>query len=494
MRAGDEPAARQALETAFKMDPFNGATYNLLLSLDLVDGFESVPSGDFIFKFAKDEAAILKTYAVPLADLAYKTFATRYGFTPKGPILVEVFSKHDDFAVRTQGYGGIEFALGACFGRVITMDSPKARDPGTFSWQATLWHEIAHVFSLQASNYRVPRWLTEGISVFEEHRYNKAWGRELTMQYARALAANRTFGVKGLPNAFQRPRDISLAYFEASLLTEHLVATHGDDGLRRLLAAYAAGAKDAAAFAKAFAKTVDEVEAAFNAFVETEYGALARALAEPRPPAERGKPMTLEGHKALAAKVPGSYLAQWSLGQALLDEGDVAGAVAALERAIGLAPMATEKDNPRVLLAELFEKQGDAARARQQWRELLTWDHDNLTAARKLAGMAREAGDTANEDFALRVVADVDPYDVDAHVQLGRRALARKDYAVALAELQAVLALGPTNRAEAHADLAEAYLGLDRNAEAKAEALKALEQAPTFARAQDLLLAAIRRQ
>ena len=62
-----------------------------------------------------------------------------------------------------------------------------------------------------------------------------------------------------------------------------------------------------------------------------------------------------------------------------------------------------------------------------------------------------------------------------------------------MTELQAVLALGPTNKAEAHADLAETYLGLNRKDEAKVEALKALEQAPTFARAQDLLLLAIKR-
>lgn len=493
MRAGEETAARQALETAFKMDPFNGATYNLLLSLDLVDGFESVPSGEFIFKFAKDEAAVLKAYALPLADRAYKTFAARYGFTPKGPILVEVFSKHDDFAVRTHGFGGIEFALGACFGRVITMASPKARPPGTFSWQATLWHEIAHVFSLQASNYRVPRWLTEGISVFEEHRYNKAWGREMALEYARALAANRTFGVKGLPNAFQRPRDIALAYFEASLLTEHLVAQHGDEGLRRLLAAYAGGAKDVEAFAKAFSQTVDEVEASFKAFIDKEYGALSKAMADPRPPDERAAPLSLEGARALAAKAPGSYLAQWSLGRALAESGAVEEAKTALDRAVALAPMASGDESPRALLADLATTRGDAAEARRQWRELLAWDHDNLTAARRLAVLAREAGDAANEDFALRVVADVDPYDVEAHTQLARRALATKDYAIALTELQAVLALGPVNRAETHADLAETYLGLDRKDEAKAEALKALEQAPTFARAQDLLLLAIRR-
>ena len=495
MRTGDEPAARQALEAAFKMDPFNSKTYNLLLSLDLVDGFESVPSGEFIFKFPKYEAALLKTYALPLADLAYKTFTTRYAFTPKGPILVEVFSRHDDFAVRTLGFGGIEFALGACFGRVITMDSPKApKDPGSFSWQATLWHEIAHVFTLQSSNYRVPRWLTEGISVFEEHRHNKAWGREMALQYATALSLNKTFGVKGLPNAFQRPQDLGLAYFEASLLTEHLVAQNGDEGLRRLLAAYAGGAKDAEAFAKAFSKTVDEVDASFKAFVEKEYGALAKAMADPRPAAERAVPLTLEGARALAAKTPGSYMAQWSLGQALIDSGDVDGAREALERATALAPMASGDGSPRALLADLAVKKGDKAKAREHLRELLTWDHDNFPAAQRLAVMAREAGDTATEDFALKIVADVYPYDVEAHSQLARRALAKKDYQGALIELQAVLALGPTNRAEAHADLAETYLGLNRRDEAKAEALKALEQAPTFARAQDLLLLAIKRQ
>lgn len=494
MRTGGEAAARTALEQAFKVDPYNGNTYNMLASLDLVDGFETVTAGEFIFKFAKDEALVLKAYAVPLASQAYTAFASRYGFTPKGPILIEVFSKHDDFAVRTLGLPGLVGALGACFGRVITMDSPKAREPGTFSWQATLWHEIAHVFSLQASNYRVPRWLTEGISVFEEHRYNKAWGRELALEFATAFSENRTFGVKGLPTAFQRPRDLALAYFEASLLTEHLVSLNGDEGLRTLLAAYAGGAKDPEAFAKAFGKTVAEIDVSFKAFVEREYGALARAMADARPVGERKGPQSIETLRALVGKTPGNYVAQWTLGQALLQDGDMAEAAAALERAVALAPMGSGNTSPRALLAEIAVKQGDPAKARRELRELLTWDHDNLTAAQKLAAMAAEAKDDANEAFALRVVADVFPYDVQAHVQLGQRALANKKYAEALVELQAVVALGPLNRAEAHTDLAEAYFGLDRKDEAKAEALKALEQAPTYARAQDILLAVIRKR
>jgi Flp pilus assembly protein TadD len=504
MRTGDEVVAREELERAFRLDPFDTVTFNMLQLLDTLDSFVEVESGPFIFKFPKGDADVLTPYAIPLANQAYKTFSERYGFTPTGPILVEVFAKHDDFAVRTLGLPGLQFALGACFGRVITMASPKARQPGTFSWQATLWHEIAHVFSLQASDYKVPRWLTEGISVFEEHRYNKAWGREQALDFARALAMKRTFGVKGLPNAFERPQDLSMAYFEASLLTEHLVALNGDAGLRALLSAYAAGDKDPEAFAKAFGKTVDEVHTSFAAFVEAQYGDLARAMADPTGAPSGGAgvargagtersapPRSVEALAELATKQPGSFMIQWSLGSALYERGDLDAAKAALERAAALAPMAQGDTSPRALLAAIADKQGDAARARDQLRHLLEWDHDNVEAARRLVTSARAADDKESEAIALRVIADIDPFDATAHAQLGKMALARKDYAPALIELQAALALGPPNLAEAHADIAEAYLGLGRKDDARRSALKALEQAPTYPRAQDLLLAAM---
>jgi len=57
-------------------------------------------------------------------------------------------------------------------------------------------------------------------------------------------------------------------------------------------------------------------------------------------------------------------------------------------------------------------------------------------------------------------------------------------------EFQAALALRPPNLAEAHTDLGEALLALGRREDARKEALLALQDAPSFARAQDLLLAA----
>ena len=52
-------------------------------------------------------------------------------------------------------------ALGVCFGQVITAMSPAN---GDINWGMVLWHELGHVFAIQLSNSRVPRWFTEGLS------------------------------------------------------------------------------------------------------------------------------------------------------------------------------------------------------------------------------------------------------------------------------------------------------------------------------------------
>jgi tetratricopeptide (TPR) repeat protein len=485
MRTGDEAAARTALDTSWELDNSSPFTKNLLDVLDVVDGFEVVPHGPFIFKFAKEEAAVMRAYALPLADQAYELFSTRYGVKPDQPILVEVFPVHDDFAVRTLGLPGLVGALGACFGRVVTMDSPRARDPGDFSWQATLWHELAHVFTLHASDFRVPRWLTEGASVYEEHLRNPAWGRELTLEFARELGEGRTFGVKNLPQAFKRPESLAIAYFEASLLVEHLVAENGEAALRTLLQAYAEGADDAAAFTRAFGQSVDQADASFRAFVETRYGTLRDAMKVPSP---RLNPDDLAALRTRAAAEPGNFAVQMTLGQALVRAEDFEGAIAPLERAAALAPMASGEASPRSLLAMIAEVQKDPERARRELRGLLEFDHTNVVAARRLADLAAQAKATDDEDRALALIAELDPFDAGVHVKLGRRLMAKGDHAAALVEFDAALAVGPANRAEARTDRAEALLALGRRDEARREVMGALQDAPTYARAQDILL------
>ena len=198
------------------------------------------------------------------------------------------------------------------------------------------------------SNQRVPRWLTEGISVYEEGKARQEWGREMEVPFAMALQRKETLKLKDLNAGFTRPETIALAYYQASLLVDHIVTTYGQDALRRLLVAYGEGLEGEAALAKGLGASTDKLQASFDTAVDKRFASLLSALRLPSsdgasPP--RAGEKSLEDLKAAAAADPDSYAAQLALGRALAEAGDAA-AFAPLERAAALVPVATGEDSP----------------------------------------------------------------------------------------------------------------------------------------------------
>ncbi len=487
LRTGEEREARRALETAFKANSYDLVTFNLLEMLDELDTFASFPAGIATVKLHRDEAPVLRHYAVPLVNDALAKMSARYGFAPAGPILVEIFPDHDDFAVRTLGLPGLVGALGVCFGRVVTLDSPRARKPGSFNWQATLWHEMAHVFTMQLSGYRVPRWLTEGISVWEEGQVRPEWARDSEIAFARAAAEGRLPKLADLNAGFSRPDLVELAYVQASQVVAVIVERHGEAALGRLLRAFAGRAGTDEALRRALGSGLDDLQAAFDARVEQRYGPLGRALRVPEgfavPPG--ATPAALQ---ALAAKHRDSVPAQMAIGAALAAAGAREAAAAAYARAHELAPALVGEDSPRARLAALAERQGEIAAAAAHLASLVADDHTNIEAARRLAPLARRLGRTDALWLALERIVTVDPFDASAHGALGRLALDRGQLPVAVREFSAALAAGPVDVAPAHCDLAEALLRTGDRPGARREVLAALEIAPSYERAQELLL------
>ena len=119
---------------------------------------------------------------------------------------------------------------------------------------------------------------------------------------------------------------------------------------------------------------------------------------------------------------------------------------------------------------------------------LLTYDHANVAAARQLADLAEVAGDDRRRWLAYERIVAIDPFDAGRHGALGRMALRRDEGDVAAREFRAALASHPVDPAAAHCDLAESYMRLGRFDAAKRQALNALEIAPTYERAQEILL------
>jgi tetratricopeptide (TPR) repeat protein len=489
LRTGDEAGARVALEASFKADPFNKVTKNQLDVMDKVDNYVTIRDGDVVMRIDKDEAPVLREYAMALAKQALSTIAARYAFTPRGPILVEIFPKHDDFAVRTLGLPGMTGALGVCFGRVVTMDSPRARPPGEFQWEATLWHELAHVITLQMSNQRVPRWLTEGISVYEEKKARAEWGREMDVTFAGMLNRGETLKLKDLNSAFTNPKTISLAYFQASLLVEHIVNAYGDAGLRTLVRAYAQGIDTDAALKAALDTDFDQMQTGFDQTIERMFGTMRRAMAVPEGVDQLLK-MPLAAVTTIADANPRSFPVQMALGNAARKAGQVDEAMQAFERAAVLVPLAGGQGSPHEQLAALALEKKDRARAITELTALVAVDFNNVEAARQLADLLRQSGvdDPRKLTPVYQRIAAIDPFDPEAHAMLGRYALERNEAEVASREFRTVIALGPVDKAAAFTDLGESYFKGGKRAEAKKQILAALEIAPGYERAQGILL------
>lgn len=167
MRLGevDEPA--KELEIAYNNGYRNPATVNSLRLLDSFKNFDTTREPTIIVKLDRKENELLLPYVQAELRTILQTYSKKYGMTLHGPVQVEMYPNHEDFAVRTMGMPGLG-ALGVTFGQVVAMDSPSGRKPGDFNWGATLWHEMSHVFIITATNQRVPRWFTEGLAVHEE--------------------------------------------------------------------------------------------------------------------------------------------------------------------------------------------------------------------------------------------------------------------------------------------------------------------------------------
>jgi cytochrome c-type biogenesis protein CcmH/NrfG len=176
------------------------------------------------------------------------------------------------------------------------------------------------------------------------------------------------------------------------------------------------------------------------------------------------------------------------LGQALRKDGDATGAIRAFERAASLVPTVTGAESPHALIATIALEKKDTPRAIQALEALAKVDHTDVESARKLASLVSPLGDVARSAAAYERVVAIDPFDTDAQSNLGRLALQRKDADAAVRAFKVVLATGPADKASAHLDLAESYVLKGQKAEAKRQILYALEIAPSFERAQELLL------
>ncbi len=487
LRLGQDDEGWKLVDEVQKADPYDVVAFNLTTLHDRIAKFETVKSEHFLVRMEPQEAAIYGADAVALLEKAHATLTKKYGLELKQQTIVEIFPDQKDFAIRTFGLPGGQGYLGVCFGRLITANSPAARPGSSANWQAILWHEFCHVVTLTMTKNKMPRWLSEGISVYEERQQRGNWGEKMQPRYRAMILGEDLTPVSQLSGAFLKPKTpahLGFAYYESSLVVEYLVERFGLEKMKRILADLAKGVEINEAIA-AHAQPIEKIDA--------EFADRAKALAKATGPAldwTKPKPADVasdEAIEAFAAKNPNNFEALLAQAMKHIQAKEWEASKVPLKKLIELYPNQHDAESAYSLLAQAHRELKETDEELAVLNKIAELTPDAPDAFARLMELAKERKDwpallTNAERFAAVNPLSALPHRAEAEAS---EALGKKP--AAIAAYRTVLKLDPENPADIHYRLAH-LLHESNDPTAKREVLLALEGAPRFRAALKLLL------
>jgi len=479
LRLGQEEEGWQLADEVHSSDAYDVTAFNLTTLQESMAKFATLTNADFVVRLATNEAVIYGERALALLTRAKTNLCAKYGFELATPTIVEIFPNQKDFGVRTFGMPGNPGYLGVCFGTVITANSPASQAGHPANWEAVLWHEFCHVVTLGLTKNKMPRWLSEGISVFEELQENPVWGQTMTPRY-REMVLGKDFTPLGeLSAAFLAPRTemhLQFAYYESYLAVEFLVKQFGLDALKKILHELGEGTEINTAIARHTAP-LEKVEKDFAAFARDRAEKLAPELSFEKP----------EPGDDDLADVSKNFYVLTRHAKKLLRARKWQEAKASLEKLLQFYPGNTGADNAYWLLAEAHRGLNETNDERVVLTTLSSLEADDVDTYSRLMELSAAAKDwgavatNAERYLAVNPLA-AQPY---RHLAQASEALGRREEAISACKT--LLRLDPPDPAGAHFQLAR-LLHEAGDPGAKRHLLQALEEAPRFRDAHRLLL------
>ena len=547
MRLGEEERAKQVLDEAFKIDPFNVRVNNTLKVLEVLEGYETLETEHFRIKFSPDKDKLLAHYMGQWLEDVYPQLVRQMGFAPPEKSLFEVFSQakntdgHGWFSARMVGLPNIH-PIGACAGKIVALQSPNEGEH-RFNWSRVLKHEFVHVINLQQTDFNIPHWFTEALAVLNEgYPRPQIWNDLLVENSARG----KLFNLDSINLGFIRPHssaEWTLAYCQAELYAEYMLERFGDDAIAKMLAAYHDNLTTPEALQKAFAIDQPGFEQGYQEFVKTiiaglpagakqremSLGELQKALAK------NGKDPNLLAKMAQAQLDRRNYAeARRSVGAALAVEprhalasyvrarlhllvGENKEALACLEAgldrqspqenllallaglklkaedyrsAVDLYELGAERDPQGTkwhkALSVVYLKSGDQKKLAKVLTKLALVDPDDFPVRKKLAQLASDAGDSAAAArWALEAI-HIDVRDVDVH-HWRAEALAKQGSPDQAAEEYAVCVELDPDEPNLRLALAEMHVKSAQPDKAKAVLVELLNREPNYPGAAEML-------
>lgn len=401
IRAGDETNGVSALRRAWEKDHFNVRVFNTLnlYEKDIATSYETVEGTPFRIRYSKEEKPILSRYVPAMLAEAWASMVKRYGFTPTVPIFIELYATKQQFSIRTSGLPNVGIQ-GVCFGKTLAAMSPRAEP---FNWGNVLWHELAHVFAIQLSKSRVPRWFTEGLSEYETIVRRPEWQREDDPSLYAALEAGRIPPIDKFNQAFTHAddaRDVMTAYYAASQIQVYIAGAFGMGKITEMLRLWGEGKRTEDVIQRALGISPAELDRRIRDSFRARLGRYATQFVP-----DTHAP-SLDAAKDRVKQDPTDPKKQVELALALLAHRKLEEADQAIRAALAENPI---EPNAHFLRARILRATKNAGEARQELVDMIKMGYDGYAVRMMLADLAQDAKNTAGARFEFLTAHEFDP-------------------------------------------------------------------------------------
>lgn len=488
LRLGHDKVGWTLAQTIADEDKYNVVAHNLMTLYDRIKRFRVLEAHGIRVRMESREASIYGDAVLKLLSEARDVLCKKYDVAPRAPIVVEIFPEQKDFAIRTFGLPGGAGFLGVCFGRVITANSPASQGERPANWQSVLWHEFCHVVTLEKTKNRMPRWLSEGISVYEERQRDPSWGESMTPIYREMLLSDDLTPVSDLSAAFLNPASpvhLQFAYYESSLVVEFLIERYGIDALKQILNDLGDGLNISDALVRSVG-SLQKLDSQFKTFARDRaesFGTAADWSREEMP--EKPSPQELVGW---VKQHPNNYWGLRALASAYVAAKRYDLAKQPLEKLKSLGTITGEGGDPLEMLARVYRELDQPDQERETLLQIVSLSSNALPALRRLIEIARQEQTwDLVATYATKINA-INPLLSEGHLALAEAAEQADRPIDVLRSLSALTHMDPVDPAGLDYRMALALAEVEQYELAKQHVLRALDEAPRYRDAHRLLL------